>query len=144
LTDFALIWYLISSDFNQRGKLPKRRSSILPVRPSRGTRHVSSYARRVRIKRDSKAASTGETRHDGRFFCSETDDESVPRRRNALDAAIAGLGRSNQTQPEPVLSNPGCMEFPGSVHSRMNVNIKLHSSLAGPAGVSEGCRSGTV
>jgi hypothetical protein len=37
LTDFAALWYLVSSDFKQRVKLPKRRSSILPARLSPGS-----------------------------------------------------------------------------------------------------------
>ena len=55
LTHFALIWYLIGSDFKQRAKLPKRRSSILPVQPSPGTRHATRSARRVRTPRDSES-----------------------------------------------------------------------------------------
>ena len=51
LTHFGSIWYLIRSDFNQRAKLPKRRSSLLPVHPSRGSvMHEDLRAsRRVRL-----------------------------------------------------------------------------------------------
>jgi hypothetical protein len=58
LTDLALIWYLISSDFNRVLKPPKRRSSIRLDKLTAGTRHGDDVAHKVRPGRDFKAASS--------------------------------------------------------------------------------------
>ena len=130
LTDFGRVWYLIVSDFKQRAESLKRRSSILPVRPSPGTRHATRSARRVwptsRLRRRHQPVRSGLM---AAFFCFDRhDDESAPRQWNTLDAAIAGLGGRSSTEALP-FSSPECMEYSGSVHSRMNVIFRLHSSL---------------